>query len=302
EAAMVASPLPREEAVAARNVKAKQARQQQVVASGSGERKPRPQQDQALNCPRCNSTNTKFCYYNNYSMTQPRYFCKACRRNWTLGGTLRNVPVGGGSRKKKQNPAGGSASSAPPASSSSSNDSKKMNIVTQQLLTMPTATTPMPADFPSVLPTFMSIGGSFQLPSSDHHSLPFAPLSLSSNPGMMSSFMERGGFLDGSSSNGMASLPILPVPSFGVMQHGHGMMGGSSDQQMVGPLQGVDQEVKPPMATAGGSGLQQWPSSTTQEQQVVGGDGSADNNNHNMDGGASGSSSGVERYWQGGFN
>lgn len=56
--------------------------------------------DQALNCPRCNSTNTKFCYYNNYNPTQPRYLCKACRRYWTHGGTLRNVPVGGSSRKK----------------------------------------------------------------------------------------------------------------------------------------------------------------------------------------------------------
>ncbi|GFZ12758.1 Dof-type zinc finger DNA-binding family protein [Actinidia rufa] len=43
------------------------------------ERKVRPQKDQTLNCPRCNSTNTKFCYYNNYSLTQPRYFCKTCR-------------------------------------------------------------------------------------------------------------------------------------------------------------------------------------------------------------------------------
>ncbi|XP_058206228.1 dof zinc finger protein DOF4.6-like isoform X2 [Rhododendron vialii] len=62
-------------------------------------RKPiRPQKEQALNCPRCNSTNTKFCYYNNYSLSQPRYFCKSCRRYWTEGGSLRNVPVGGGSR------------------------------------------------------------------------------------------------------------------------------------------------------------------------------------------------------------
>ncbi|XP_071932795.1 dof zinc finger protein DOF3.7-like isoform X1 [Coffea arabica] len=66
------------------------------------ERKVRPQKDQALNCPRCHSTNTKFCYYNNYSLTQPRYFCKTCRRYWTEGGTLRNVPVGGGSRKNKR--------------------------------------------------------------------------------------------------------------------------------------------------------------------------------------------------------
>ncbi|KAK7389785.1 hypothetical protein VNO78_25079 [Psophocarpus tetragonolobus] len=64
------------------------------------EKKARPQEQ--LNCPRCNSTNTKFCYYNNYSLTQPRYFCKTCRRYWTEGGSLRNVPVGGGSRKNKK--------------------------------------------------------------------------------------------------------------------------------------------------------------------------------------------------------
>ncbi|PWA95731.1 DOF transcription factor 7 [Artemisia annua] len=59
----------------------------------------RVEKPKALNCPRCNSSNTKFCYYNNYNLSQPRYFCKTCRRYWTAGGTLRNVPVGGGSRK-----------------------------------------------------------------------------------------------------------------------------------------------------------------------------------------------------------
>nr|CAD1828138.1 unnamed protein product [Ananas comosus var. bracteatus] len=34
-------------------------------------------------------TNIKFCYFNNYSLSQPRYFCKTCRRYWTHGGTLR---------------------------------------------------------------------------------------------------------------------------------------------------------------------------------------------------------------------
>ncbi|KAJ4890092.1 Dof zinc finger protein DOF3.5 [Raphanus sativus] len=53
-------------------------------------------------CPRCGSSNTKFCYYNNYSLTQPRYFCKSCRRYWTKGGSLRNVPVGGGCRKSRR--------------------------------------------------------------------------------------------------------------------------------------------------------------------------------------------------------
>ncbi|KAK9948799.1 hypothetical protein M0R45_004361 [Rubus argutus] len=54
-----------------------------------------------LRCPRCDSANTKFCYYNNYNLTQPRHFCKTCRRYWTKGGALRNVPIGGGCRKNK---------------------------------------------------------------------------------------------------------------------------------------------------------------------------------------------------------
>ncbi|PUZ62641.1 hypothetical protein GQ55_3G001600 [Panicum hallii var. hallii] len=302
EAAMVASPA-REEAVAARNVKAKQARQQQAAGE---ERKPRPQHDQALNCPRCDSTNTKFCYYNNYSTTQPRYFCKACRRYWTQGGTLRNVPVGGGCRKNKHNRAGGSggssSSSAPSASSSSSSGCKKVNI-TQQLMTMMPAAAAVTADFPNVLPTFMSTGGGFELPSCDHH-LPFAPLSLSPNPG---SFLDilRVGFLDGSSSNNYGTgsninngmvLPFLPPSPFGAMQHGHGMMG---DQQLVGALQGVE-EVKP-MATEHGNincdgGLFGGGSSSggaaQQEQQVVGGDGGSSSSNNN-------SNRAAEYYWQG---
>ncbi|XP_075477936.1 uncharacterized protein LOC142518958 [Primulina tabacum] len=60
------------------------------------------QRQLSLNCPRCDSSNTKFCYHNNYSLSQPRHFCKACKRYWTRGGTLRNVPVGGGCRKNKR--------------------------------------------------------------------------------------------------------------------------------------------------------------------------------------------------------
>ncbi|GJN24057.1 hypothetical protein PR202_gb11768 [Eleusine coracana subsp. coracana] len=51
-------------------------------------------------CPRCASHDTKFCYYNNYNTSQPRHFCRACRRYWTLGGSLRNVPIGGSTRKR----------------------------------------------------------------------------------------------------------------------------------------------------------------------------------------------------------
>ncbi|KAE9604161.1 hypothetical protein Lal_00001863 [Lupinus albus] len=61
------------------------------------------QRHQPLPCPRCMSLNTKFCYYNNHSLTQPRYFCKDCRRNWTHGGALRNIPAGGRSRNKQKN-------------------------------------------------------------------------------------------------------------------------------------------------------------------------------------------------------
>ncbi|KAL6973521.1 hypothetical protein U1Q18_027708 [Sarracenia purpurea var. burkii] len=69
---------------------------------GGGDRRLRPHHHQALKCPRCESLNTKFCYYNNYNLSQPRHFCKSCRRYWTKGGVLRNVPVGGGCRKTKR--------------------------------------------------------------------------------------------------------------------------------------------------------------------------------------------------------
>ncbi|XP_030529488.1 dof zinc finger protein DOF2.1-like [Rhodamnia argentea] len=73
-----------------------------------------------LRCPRCDSSNTKFCYYNNYNLTQPRHFCKTCRRYWTKGGALRNVPIGGGCRKNK--------SSAVSSSVSKSSASKFKNL------------------------------------------------------------------------------------------------------------------------------------------------------------------------------
>ncbi|XP_062022855.1 dof zinc finger protein DOF1.2 [Rosa rugosa] len=81
---------------------------QQMLHSQSGQlvmnQKPswKPHVEIAPNCPRCASANTKFCYYNNYSLSQPRYFCKGCRRYWTKGGSMRNVPVGGGCRKNRR--------------------------------------------------------------------------------------------------------------------------------------------------------------------------------------------------------
>uniref|UniRef100_A0A453E627 Dof zinc finger protein n=1 Tax=Aegilops tauschii subsp. strangulata TaxID=200361 RepID=A0A453E627_AEGTS len=74
-------------------------------ASGGVRRAGEPERLAQCPCPRCESTDTKFCYYNNYNLSQPRHFCKGCRRYWTRGGALRNVPVGGGTRKPNGSPA-----------------------------------------------------------------------------------------------------------------------------------------------------------------------------------------------------
>ncbi|KAL2930875.1 Cyclic dof factor 4 [Bienertia sinuspersici] len=57
--------------------------------------------EKIIPCPRCKSMETKFCYFNNYNVNQPRHFCKGCQRYWTAGGALRNVPIGAGRRKSK---------------------------------------------------------------------------------------------------------------------------------------------------------------------------------------------------------
>ncbi|KAG5008655.1 hypothetical protein AAZX31_07G011000 [Glycine max] len=89
-----------------------------------------PEQEQ-LKCPRCDSNNTKFCYYNNYNLSQPRHFCKNCRRYWTKGGALRNIPVGGGSRKTtKRSSSTLSKRSSAPSSSSAVSDPDPTRICT----------------------------------------------------------------------------------------------------------------------------------------------------------------------------
>lgn len=71
------------------------------IEAPSDQQKTLKKPDKILPCPRCNSTDTKFCYYNNYNTSQPRHFCRSCQRYWTAGGTVRNVPVGSGRRKSK---------------------------------------------------------------------------------------------------------------------------------------------------------------------------------------------------------
>ncbi|CAN6199132.1 unnamed protein product [Urochloa humidicola] len=88
-----------------------------ATRSGAGATGAPDPRAEALRCPRCDSANTKFCYYNNYSLSQPRHFCKACKRYWTRGGTLRNVPVGGGCRKNKRSRTSAGGRSGPSSSS-----------------------------------------------------------------------------------------------------------------------------------------------------------------------------------------
>nr|QBA30133.1 prolamine box binding factor [Hordeum vulgare] len=206
-------------------------------AAAAAEKKSRPKLEQKVECPRCKSGNTKFCYYNNYSMSQPRYFCKACRRYWTHGGSLRNVPIGGGCRKPKR-----------PGTS----DAHKLGMASSS---EPTGVVPPSnctgMNFANVLPTFMS--GGFDIQSS--LSLTTFGSSSSSNPtalmspGGTTSFLDvlrggAGGLLDGSlgpnngyyygghangSSIGMLMTP--PTVSFGIpspmQQHGGLVVGGN---------------------------------------------------------------------------
>ncbi|KAG5601959.1 hypothetical protein H5410_033329 [Solanum commersonii] len=85
---------------------------------------------QVLKCPRCDSINTKFCYYNNYNLSQPRHFCKNCKRYWTKGGILRNIPVGGSSRKNTKRSSSNSCKRSSTMSISSEQNSKTEHFAT----------------------------------------------------------------------------------------------------------------------------------------------------------------------------
>ncbi|XP_050214806.1 dof zinc finger protein DOF3.4-like [Mercurialis annua] len=108
---------------------------------------PLPNLHESLLCPRCNSVNTKFCYYNNYNMSQPRHFCKDCRRYWTHGGALRNVPVGGGTRKNSKRPR--SSSSSTTTSTTSSSSTTNTGNSTRSSLTPTTADQPDQSSAPT---------------------------------------------------------------------------------------------------------------------------------------------------------
>ncbi|GMJ00460.1 dof affecting germination 1 [Hibiscus trionum] len=174
------------------------------------ERKTRPEKEKALNCPRCNSTNTKFCYYNNYSLTQPRYFCKTCRRYWTEGGSLRNIPVGGGSRKNKRSSSSLSSSQklpglvTPPSLSQCSTSTQNPKIHDEQDLNLA---------FPAAASHgYRSMSELVQVPNSSENNnknqIPTSSSSSSPNTSQLSALE----LLTGMSSRGLNSFIPMPVP------------------------------------------------------------------------------------------
>ncbi|KAL2341875.1 hypothetical protein Fmac_009815 [Flemingia macrophylla] len=189
---------------------------------------------QPQKCPRCDSLNTKFCYYNNYSLSQPRYFCKTCRRYWTQGGTLRNVPVGGGCRKGKR---AKSSSSSLAAKSSSRPHEVAVQTQPPPALTVVRANDPSSSVVasPSIGPFYQSGGylsslaAMHPLPSSHpfHHSLNSDPL-RSSNLGLLS------GFSVSSFSSQRAIGPIRP-PQLYQMGSGERQVASLYEQGLVNP-------------------------------------------------------------------
>ncbi|XP_020594085.1 dof zinc finger protein DOF3.1-like [Phalaenopsis equestris] len=101
--------------------------------TASSPKPPFSDPEQNLQCPRCESTNTKFCYFNNYNLSQPRHFCKDCRRYWTRGGALRNVPIGGGTRRNSKRSSAstataGVANTKRPSQSSTSGEAQRPDL------------------------------------------------------------------------------------------------------------------------------------------------------------------------------
>ncbi|KAK6788135.1 hypothetical protein RDI58_016660 [Solanum bulbocastanum] len=183
-----------------------------------------PLPEAGLKCPRCDSTNTKFCYFNNYNLSQPRHFCKTCRRYWTRGGALRSVPVGGGCRRNKRSKnsnnnnnnssktagsnvntntiASGTSTSASPSSCSTEIMNGRHHFPHEQ----PTQLTPLMAAFQNLNHHY----GGFQPPPlvSTHHG---------NGTGALGHHHEMG-FQIGSSTNAN-NTNNLPVPSGGGSDH-----------------------------------------------------------------------------------
>ena len=62
-------------AVSSKDVSNIEKKRKGAAVSGGKSAIVKPKGD-PMPCPRCKSLDTKFCYYNNYNLKQPRYFCK----------------------------------------------------------------------------------------------------------------------------------------------------------------------------------------------------------------------------------
>lgn len=164
---------------------------------GGGDRRLRPhnhQNHQALKCPRCESLNTKFCYYNNYNLSQPRHFCKSCRRYWTKGGVLRNVPVGGGCRKTKRSKSKPSSEAQPQREQkSNSHSSSESSNLTAAATTATAATEVVSGSSSNSASTLLNFSDSrfFNFPQTTNPSFDLPLIDQSSEAGM---FPEIGPF------------------------------------------------------------------------------------------------------------
>ncbi|XVF74442.1 hypothetical protein PTKIN_Ptkin13bG0110700 [Pterospermum kingtungense] len=191
-----------------------------------------PEQEQ-LKCPRCDSTNTKFCYYNNYNLSQPRHFCKNCRRYWTKGGTLRNIPVGGGTRKNTKRS----------SSNNNNNPSKRQPNPAPEPTRNQKQTNPSPPPLPpttsSTVPQQVRNSGSetdparIYLLSGGHHHQDRKMMDMvgGSFSSMLASSTQFGNLLGGLNPNG-SGLKTVQMGDFGGnLDPGRGVNRGSSRDQ-----------------------------------------------------------------------
>lgn len=184
--------------------------------NSGGDRRLRPHHHtpQAMKCPRCESLNTKFCYYNNYNLSQPRHFCKSCRRYWTKGGVLRNVPVGGGCRKTKRSKSksnsnnNSSSHSGVRKSTNSQNSSSDSSTVTEKTTTMTTTTV-------TTNPVFSfhetTTTGFVNIPNSVTRNPSFDPQFPENNNSMFPEIAEIGSFTSLITSSSTSQISQIPL-------------------------------------------------------------------------------------------
>ncbi|XP_009631669.3 dof zinc finger protein DOF5.4-like [Nicotiana tomentosiformis] len=228
---------------------------------GGGDRRLRPshhQNQQVLKCPRCDSPNTKFCYYNNYNLSQPRHFCKSCRRYWTKGGVLRNVPVGGGCRKSKRSKPKSSTlpSNAAAEAADAASEERKSNSNSSSESSSLTATTPaaaaanttgsataevVSAASSNSASTFLNFHESnFFLPNSTNQSFDHQPLMDHSADGQI--FQDIGNFtnfMTSSTDPSAVGFNMIEIPSYRLPENQNSNEQWNQPSKMVGTDQPV---------------------------------------------------------------